>query len=75
MCIYSFHVFSCNFINNINCKLNIIELLFLCIHSYNNNNTLHTMKYINSLRQDTSGEDGCGVGSHQVKVQPAVNVT
>ena len=33
------------------------------------------MKYINSLRQDTSGEDGCGVGSHQVKVQPAINVT
>ena len=32
------------------------------------------MKYINSLRQDTSGEDGCGVGSHQVKVQPAINV-
>ena len=50
-------------------------LLLLFIHSYNNNNTLHTMKYINSLRQDTSGEDGCGVGSHQVKIQPAVNVT
>ena len=53
----------------------IIVLLHKCIHNYNNNNTLHTMKYINSSRQDTSGEDGCGVGSHQVKVQPAINVT
>ena len=42
------------------------------------NYILHTMEYmskVNSLRLDTSGEDGCGVGSHKVKVQSAIYVT
>ena len=39
--------------------------------------TLHIMEYmneINSLRMGTSGEDGCGIGSHQVKARNTIDL-
>ena len=51
-------------------SLNVIYYLFTV-------DTLHIMEYmneINSLRMGTSGEDGCGIGSHQVKARNTIDL-